>query len=178
MTMVGRFRPVVRHRSRRRSMKFAMVGSFGGLLVAVAAASCSSSSSSADGPGLPGDAGNDVVSTPETEAGTGNETGTPQNEAGTGAETSTTADGATAALNACDAINLEQPTMGYQFQVPLSLAGGQEREVCQLVKLQSDLDLNWSKGIMTNGSHHAVVYSTTYNGSIPTTTLDGQTLDG
>jgi hypothetical protein len=158
-------------------MKISLLGSFGGLLVAVAAASCSSSSGSSEGPGV-GDAGNDVATTPEMEAGGGNETGTPGSEASTGAETSTTGDGATVATNACDAIVLEQPTMGYQFQIPLTLGAGQEREVCQLVKIPANLDLNWSEGIMTDGSHHALVEATAYNGSIPTTTLDGQTLDG
>jgi hypothetical protein len=97
-----------------------------------------------------------------------------------GASASTDGEAGATALSACDAIDLPAPApgAGFQFQVPLTLGAGQEREVCQLVKLPQDLDLNWSDGIMSDPSHHALVQTTGYSGTIPTTTLDGQTLDG
>ncbi len=81
---------------------------------------------------------------------------------------------------ACDAIDLPAPASGAgsQFQIPQTLGPGQEREVCQLVKVGQDMDINSSVGLMSDPSHHAVVYATPYNGSIPAVTLDGQTLDG
>jgi hypothetical protein len=81
-------------------------------------------------------------------------------------------------IEACDAIDLVEPADGVQFKTALSLAAGEEREVCQLVKLDRDLNLNWSQGYYTTGSHHALVRRTEYKDSIPETTLDGQTLDG
>jgi len=87
---------------------------------------------------------------------------------------------APSSATACDSIPLAAPAAGegIQLQIPLTLGPGEEREVCQLVKLPRDLNANWTEGVMTEGSHHALVIRTGYTGTIPATTLDGQTLDG
>lgn len=82
------------------------------------------------------------------------------------------------AVTACDAVDLATPTDGVQLKIALPLEAGQEREVCQLVKLDDDINVNWSEGRFTKGSHHALTLRSTYTDTIPATTLDGQTLDG
>ncbi len=128
-------------------------------LIAVAACSSTNSSSTA----TVGDAGNDGSLASNTDGGNGSG-----------------GDSAGDDSSACDAITLAPPasSAGIQLQIPLTLGAGQEREVCQLVKVDQDMDLNSAVGIRSDGSHHALVYSTPYNGSIPTTALDGETLDG
>ncbi len=81
----------------------------------------------------------------------------------------------------CDGIDLTPPTSGVQYQIEQTLLAGQEQEVCQLVKLGADMDVNSTDGIMSVGAHHALVYATAYNAvtnPLPPTTRDGQTIDG
>jgi hypothetical protein len=79
---------------------------------------------------------------------------------------------------ACDALGLPPVSDGVQLKMPLALEAGDEREICQLVKLERDVNMNWSEGLYTSGSHHGLVHTTSYRDTIPGTTIDGQTLDG
>jgi hypothetical protein len=153
-------------------MKLAIIRCFAPLLVAVAAPMACSSTNQAAAPST-ADAGDDGA---QTRGEAGPTPGPAPGEAGTPSG----GDSGQTPATACDAINLAPPASGsgVQYQIAQTLEAGQERQVCQLVKLGQDLDMNWSKGIMTTGSHHGLVYRTAYNGSIPATTLDGQTLDG
>jgi len=157
-------------------MKLMTSACFGLLAVAIAAAEgCSSSNQAANPPmeaGTMAEGGGGGSSSGGASSSGGSSTvGEAGGEAGVYGDTG---------QPACDAIDLPAPApgAGVQYQIALTLAGGQERQVCQMVQLDQDLDLNWSKGIMTNGSHHALVYGTPYNGSIPATALDGETIDG
>lgn len=78
----------------------------------------------------------------------------------------------------CDAIDLPPPADGMQTQIEMTLSPGQENEICQLVLVTQDINLNSSEGLYTSGSHHALVYQTEYKDVIPTQTVDGQTIDG
>lgn len=82
------------------------------------------------------------------------------------------------AVAACDAIDLAPPTDGVQLKMALPLGAGQEREVCQLVKLDQDINVNWSEGLYTPGSHHALLQQTAYTDTLPDTAVDGTVLDG
>jgi Copper type II ascorbate-dependent monooxygenase, C-terminal domain len=85
-------------------------------------------------------------------------------------------DAISASAKGCDAIDMEKPEDGLQLQLPLTVAAGKEGEYCMLVMLDQDLNLNWSDGRYTVGSHHALVERTSYFGAIPTTTITGQTV--
>jgi hypothetical protein len=86
-------------------------------------------------------------------------------------------DGALNALaRGCDAIAMDQPDDGVQLQMPLATPAGKEREYCQLVLLDRDINLNWSDGEFTVGSHHALIETTPYKDVIPTTTVTGATI--
>jgi hypothetical protein len=78
----------------------------------------------------------------------------------------------------CDAVHLDPPADGQQFQIATSIPAGQDQEFCQLVLVTQDINLNSSNGLYTAGAHHALVYQTQYKDAIPTTTVGGQTLDG
>ncbi|HMJ12901.1 MAG TPA: hypothetical protein VK524_15875 [Polyangiaceae bacterium] len=83
-----------------------------------------------------------------------------------------------AAELACDALELAEPEHGTQVKIVLPLGAGEEREVCQLVRLDEDMNFNWSDGVYTKGSHHALVLRTAYHGTLPATALDGRAIDG
>jgi Copper type II ascorbate-dependent monooxygenase, C-terminal domain len=81
----------------------------------------------------------------------------------------------------CDGIQLDPPASGVQYEIAQTLGAGQEQEVCQMVELKSDMDFNWTDGIMSVGAHHALVYRTAYNAytnPLPAVALDGETIDG
>jgi hypothetical protein len=85
-----------------------------------------------------------------------------------------------APLDGCDAIDLAPPKAGEGVQVSLELplAAGEERQVCKLVLLDKAVNLNWSEGLYTKGSHHGLTARTMYRDALPTENLRGETVDG
>jgi hypothetical protein len=81
------------------------------------------------------------------------------------------------ALTGCEAIALEQPEDGLQLEIPLAVPPGSEAEYCQLVLVEQPINLNWSDGLFTHGSHHALVHKTSYRNEIPTRTIVGQLVE-
>lgn len=79
----------------------------------------------------------------------------------------------------CDAIDLPppDPSSGMQLSIDMELAPGEERQVCQLLLVDKKINLNYSEGLFTNGSHHALVFKTAYKGALPTQNLRGETVD-
>jgi hypothetical protein len=59
----------------------------------------------------------------------------------------------------------------------MTLAPGEERQTCKLVMTGEDINLNYGEGLFTEGSHHATVWRTAYTDTIPTTNLQGRSLD-
>jgi hypothetical protein len=86
------------------------------------------------------------------------------------------ANGSQEPLTGCDAISLPTAEDGIQLQMPLRVEAASEAEYCQLVLVDQPLNLNWSEGLFTHGSHHGVVHKTAYRGEIPRTTITGQTM--
>ncbi len=87
---------------------------------------------------------------------------------------------ASAPLDGCDALDLPPPAPGegIQVSIDMQLDAGQERQVCKLILASDDVNMNWSEGMFTKGSHHANVLSTSYaNGVLPTTDVAGNTVD-
>lgn len=84
-----------------------------------------------------------------------------------------------AALEGCDAIDLEKPEAGkgMQVSIEMTLAPGEERQVCKLVKVDHGFNLNWADGIQTNGSHHGLTARTNYRGAFPTQNIRGEAVD-
>jgi hypothetical protein len=83
------------------------------------------------------------------------------------------------ATDGCDAIDLAAPKAGEGTQVTLEvpLAAGEERQVCKLVLLDHKVNLNWSEGIYTKGSHHGLTARTMYRDALPTENIRGETVD-
>ena len=86
---------------------------------------------------------------------------------------------ASAAIDGCDAIDLPPPKAGegVQLELELPLGPGEERQVCQLVKLGAAVNLNWAEGMYTRGSHHGLTARTTYRGSLPSQNIRGEMVD-
>jgi hypothetical protein len=88
--------------------------------------------------------------------------------------------GKTAApLEGCDAIDLAppKPGQGAQVSLELPLGPGEERQVCKLVLLDNAVNLNWSEGIYTKGSHHGLTARTMYRDALPTENIRGDAVD-
>jgi hypothetical protein len=85
-----------------------------------------------------------------------------------------------AALDGCDAIDLPAPKAGEGVQVTIDvpLGPGEERQVCKLVLVATKVNLNWSEGIYTKGSHHGLTARTMYRDALPTENIRGETVDG
>lgn len=83
------------------------------------------------------------------------------------------------ATDGCAAIDLPppDPDMGIQLSIDLELPPGAERQVCQLVLVDRKVNLNYSEGLFTSGSHHALVFKTTYKDALPTQNQRGETVD-
>lgn len=83
------------------------------------------------------------------------------------------------AVDGCDALKLAppEPGTGIQVSVDMQLGVGEERQVCKLVLAGADVNLNWTEGTFTRGSHHANIASTTYKDQLPTQDITGQTVD-
>lgn len=79
----------------------------------------------------------------------------------------------------CDAIDLAPPAAGegIQVAVDLQLMPGQERQVCKLVLAGQNVNLNWSDGVFTKGSHHGTTSKTSYRDALPTQNIRGETVD-
>jgi hypothetical protein len=104
-------------------MTFACIGSL------AAAAGCSSTNQATSTSMDAGNGGTDAMSSSEASQ--------PMGEAGVYGNTG---------QPACDAIDLPAPASGagVQLQISQTLGSGQESEVCQLVKIEQDLDVNSS----------------------------------
>jgi hypothetical protein len=74
-----------------------------------------------------------------------------------------------AAAEGCDAVELEPPAEGegVQIAIELDVEPGTEREVCRLVRLDRAINVNWSEGRHTSGSHHGLTSKTSYKGDYP-----------
>src|SRR5262245_64738813 len=79
-------------------------------------------------------------------------------------------------LEGCDAIDLEPPKRGagVQVKVEMPLGPGEERQVCKLVLLDQAVNLNWSEGLYTRGSHHGLTARTRYRDALPTENIRGE----
>src|SRR5262245_26447367 len=79
----------------------------------------------------------------------------------------------------CDAIELAPPPAGLGFQVSLDMhiEPGAERQVCKLVLAGEKVNLNYSEGLFNHGSHHALVFRTSYRDALPTQNVRGETVD-
>jgi hypothetical protein len=88
-------------------------------------------------------------------------------------------DGGTPEGDGCDAVPLAPPApgTGIQVSIDMQLDPGQERQVCKLVLAPEKVNMNWSDGLFTKGSHHGEVIGTTYSGALPTQNLRGETVD-
>lgn len=82
------------------------------------------------------------------------------------------------ATDGCDAIDLAPPKTGEgtQVSIDLPLAAGEERQVCKLVLLDRKVNLNWSEGAYTKGSHHGLTARSMYRDSLPTENIRGETV--
>ena len=82
-------------------------------------------------------------------------------------------------MDGCDAIDLAppKPGEGTQLSIDLPLAAGEERQVCKLVLLDHKINLNWSDGAYTQGSHHGLTARTMYRGSLPTENIRGEKVE-
>jgi hypothetical protein len=83
------------------------------------------------------------------------------------------------ATDGCDAIDLAPPKTGEgtQVSIDLPLAAGEERQVCKLVLLDQKVNLNWSEGVYTKGSHHGLTARSMYRDALPTENIRGETVE-
>jgi copper type II ascorbate-dependent monooxygenase-like protein len=65
---------------------------------------------------------------------------------------------------------------GFQFEMTTAIAAGQEDERCKFVTLPSSIWVNEDDVRFTPGSHHFLLWETSY-ASIPTTDINGNTVD-
>jgi hypothetical protein len=79
----------------------------------------------------------------------------------------------------CDSLDLPPPPSGHGVQLvtEMTLDAGQERQTCRLVMTGEDINFNYGNGIFTEGSHHATVWRTSHTDTIPTTNIQGRSLD-
>ena len=79
-------------------------------------------------------------------------------------------------LEGCDAVELEPPTPGegVQVQIEMPLGPGEERQACRLVLVDQAVNLNWSEGLYTRGSHHGLTARTSYRDQLPTENIRGE----
>jgi hypothetical protein len=68
------------------------------------------------------------------------------------------------------------PGQGVQFEMQTSLAAGSEDERCKFVTTSEDLWVHQEVVHYTPGSHHFILWNTTYS-SIPTQDINGNTVD-
>jgi hypothetical protein len=68
------------------------------------------------------------------------------------------------------------PGQGVQFEMQTTLAAGEEDERCKFVTTTEDLWVHQEAVRYTPGSHHFILWSTTYP-SIPTQDINGKTVD-
>src|SRR5689334_8245515 len=68
------------------------------------------------------------------------------------------------------------PGQGVQFEMETTLAGSTEDERCKFVTTTDDLWVHQEAVRYTPGSHHFILWSTTYT-SIPTQDINGNTVD-
>ena len=82
-------------------------------------------------------------------------------------------------LEGCDGVDLPPPPpgQGVQISTEMTLEPGTERQTCKLVMTGQDINLNYGEGLFTDGSHHATVWRTSHTDTIPTTNVEGRTLD-
>lgn len=82
-------------------------------------------------------------------------------------------------LAGCDGFELSPPPAGAgkQFSIEIDLAAGEENELCQYVMAGEALNVNWSDGLFTPGSHHALLHRTGSFDAFPTTNNSGQPID-
>jgi hypothetical protein len=59
----------------------------------------------------------------------------------------------------------------------MDLEAGAERQVCKLVLADAKLNLNWSEGLFTSGSHHALVLRTPYRDALPAQNIRNEAVD-
>ena len=79
-------------------------------------------------------------------------------------------------LDGCEAIKLDppKPGAGVQVKIEMPLGPGEERQVCRLVLLEEAVNLNWSEGLYTRGSHHGLTARTSYRDALPTENIRGE----
>lgn len=97
------------------------------------------------------------------------------------AKTATPDDGGeTPVGDGCEALDLPAPKdgEGVQVFVDMQLDAGEERQVCKLVLPSAAVNVNWTEGVYTHGSHHATLSRTSYRDTIPTRTITGVMKDG
>jgi hypothetical protein len=87
--------------------------------------------------------------------------------------------GSVAQADGCDAIDLPAPKKdeGFQVSIDMQLDPGEERQVCRLVMTPAAVNLNWSEGIYTKGSHHALLARTSYRDALPSQNIKGDSVD-
>jgi hypothetical protein len=76
----------------------------------------------------------------------------------------------------CDAVDLDPPAPGegVQVEIEMPLDPGEERQACRLVLLERAVNLNWSEGLYTRGSHHGLTARTRYRDQLPTENIRGE----
>jgi copper type II ascorbate-dependent monooxygenase-like protein len=79
----------------------------------------------------------------------------------------------------CEAIDLAppRPGEGIQVSIDMQLAPGEERQLCKLVLTGNAVNLNWSEGVYTKGSHHGLTARTTYRDALPVKNIRGEDVD-
>jgi hypothetical protein len=87
--------------------------------------------------------------------------------------------GTAPAKDGCDGVPLAPPAAGegVQVSIDVELAAGEERQVCKLVLVDQKVNMNYSEGLFTKGSHHALVWQTAYTDALPTQNNKGATVD-